>query len=109
MCKTVSFTRSVVFSFDGDNAGRRARRGAGRRLPFIPTCAPSSFVLAERHDDSYIRERGQEGFAGASKKRCQLTASCWKPYTDGCDLVSAETAPGQQCPPALGLLLAKVH
>jgi DNA primase len=47
--KLLRFTDSVVFSFDGDAAGRRAARKAlDGALPLPPTCAASSFCFCRQ-------------------------------------------------------------
>ena len=64
--KLFRFTDSVVFSFDGDGAGRRAARKAlDAALPFATDVRTVKFLFlpAEHDPDSYIREHGQEGFA----------------------------------------------
>ena len=63
--KIVRFTEGVVFSFDGDAAGRRA---AGRALEAsLPHATDSRsfkflFLPAEHDPDSYVRELGAEAF-----------------------------------------------
>ena len=66
--KLVRFTDSVVFSFDGDAAGRRA---AGRALEAsLPHAVDTRtfrflFLPAEHDPDSFVRERGAEAFEQA--------------------------------------------
>ncbi|KMZ12638.1 DNA primase [Candidatus Burkholderia humilis] len=58
-------TDTVVFSFDGDSAGRRAaRRGLEAALPHAADNRTIKFLfLPKEHDpDSYIREFGADGF-----------------------------------------------
>lgn len=58
-------TDSVVFSFDGDSAGRRAaRRALEAALPHAADSRTIKFLfLPKEHDpDSYIREFGTDGF-----------------------------------------------
>ena len=63
--KLVRFTDAVVFSFDGDAAGRRA---AGRALEAsLPHATDTRsfrflFLPAEHDPDSYVREFGAEAF-----------------------------------------------
>ena len=63
--KLVRFTDSVVFSFDGDAAGRRA---AGRALEAsLPHASDTRsfrflFLPAEHDPDSFVRELGAEAF-----------------------------------------------
>jgi len=91
--KLFRFTDSVVFSFDGDNAGRRAARKAlDAALPFATDVRTVKFLfLPSEHDpDSYIREHGQEGFADCVKKAVPLSRFMLEAAADGCDLDTAE-------------------
>ena len=93
--KLFRFTDSVVFSFDGDAAGRRA---AGRALEAAPAarerhCAAIRFLfLPPEHDpDSYVRELGADGVrAPASRRPCRCRASWSRRPREGCDLGTAE-------------------
>ena len=74
--KLFRFTDAVVFSFDGDAAGRRAARKALGRCPALcQRCANRQiplFLPAEHDPDSYIREHGTDGFAAMRQgKRCR--------------------------------------
>jgi DNA primase len=64
MCtKLFRFTDSVVFSFDGDAAGRRAARKAlDAALPYATDVRSIKFLfLPDEHDpDSFIRAQGKE-------------------------------------------------
>ena len=91
--KLFRFTDSVVFSFDGDNAGRRAARKAlDAALPFATDVRTVKFLfLPSEHDpDSYIREHGQDGFAACVKKAVPLSRFMLEAAADGCDLDTAE-------------------
>ena len=91
--KLFRFTDSVVFSFDGDNAGRRAARKAlDAALPFATDVRTVKFLfLPSEHDpDSYIREHGQDGFAECVKKAVPLSRFMLEAAADGCDLDTAE-------------------
>ncbi len=64
--KLMRQTDTVIFSFDGDSAGRRAARRA------LDACLPHAadnrtirflFLPAEHDPDSYVREFGTEGFS----------------------------------------------
>ena len=60
--KLFRFTDSVVFSFDGDSAGRRAARKAlDAALPFATDVRTVKFLFlpAEHDPDSFIREHRQ--------------------------------------------------
>jgi DNA primase len=64
--KLLRQTDVVIFSFDGDKAGRRAaRRALDACLPHVGDNKTIKFLfLPEEHDpDSYIRERGADAFA----------------------------------------------
>lgn len=91
--KLFRFTDAVVFSFDGDNAGRRAARKAlDAALPFATDVRTVKFLfLPSEHDpDSYIREHGQDGFAECVKKAVPLSRFMLEAAADGCDLDTAE-------------------
>jgi len=60
------FTDQVVFSFDGDAAGRRAaRRALEAALPWVTDTRRVRFLFlpAEHDPDSFIREHGADAFA----------------------------------------------
>ncbi|MDI1275399.1 DNA primase [Polaromonas sp.] len=91
--KLFRFTDSVVFSFDGDSAGRRAARKAlDAALPFASDVRSVKFLfLPQEHDpDSYIREHGQEGFAAYVAKAVPLSKFMLEAAGEGCDLDTAE-------------------
>ncbi|MEO8022323.1 DNA primase [Polaromonas sp.] len=91
--KLFRFTESVVFSFDGDSAGRRAARKAlDAALPFATDVRTVKFLfLPQEHDpDSYIREHGQEGFAAYVAKAVPLSKFMLEAAAEGCDLDTAE-------------------
>jgi DNA primase len=91
--KLFRFTDSVVFSFDGDGAGRRAARKAlDAALPFATDVRTVKFLFlpAEHDPDSYIREHGQEGFAAAVTKAVPLSRFMLDAAGEGCDLDTAE-------------------
>src|SRR4029077_17755755 len=63
--KLLRLTDELVFSYDGDSAGRKAAwRALEVRLPLAPDPKPIRFLFlpAEHDPDSYIREHGQEAF-----------------------------------------------
>lgn len=91
--KLFRFTDSVVFSFDGDSAGRRAARKAlDAALPFATDVRTVKFLfLPQEHDpDSYIREHGQEGFAAYVAKAVPLSKFMLEAAGEGCDMDTAE-------------------
>ncbi len=91
--KLFRFTDSVVFSFDGDGAGRRAARKAlDAALPFATDVRTVKFLfLPSEHDpDSYIREHGKEAFADYVSKAVPLSRFMLDAAAEGCDLDTAE-------------------
>ncbi len=91
--KLFRFTDAVVFSFDGDNAGRRAARKAlDCVLPFATDVRNVKFLfLPPEHDpDSYIRQFGKDAFARCVSEALPLSRFLIDAVREGCDLRSAE-------------------
>ena len=94
--KLFRFTDSVVFSFDGDAAGRTAsRRALDAALPFATDTRTIKFLFLptepKKHDpDSYIREFGPEAFARQVTEAAPLSRFLIDAAREGCDLSSAE-------------------
>lgn len=91
--KLFRFTDSVVFSFDGDAAGRRAARKAlDGALPYATDVRTVKFLfLPPEHDpDSYIREHGAEAFARFVRQAVPLSQFLVEASAEGCDLATAE-------------------
>src|SRR5512140_3980837 len=91
--KLFRFTASVVFSFDGDEAGRRAARKAlDGALPYASDVRSVKFLFlpAEHDPDSYIREHGPEAFARMVRQATPLSRFLIEAAREGCDLASAE-------------------
>jgi DNA primase len=91
--KLFRFTDSVVFSFDGDAAGRRAaRRALDGALPYASDVRSVKFLfLPTEHDpDSYIRENGREAFARCVSEAVPLSRFLIEAASDDCDLGTAE-------------------
>ena len=91
--KLFRFTDSVVFSFDGDAAGRRA---AGRALE---ACLPHAsdtrtvrflYLPAEHDPDSFVRELGSEAFEARIAQAVPLSRQVAESACDGKDLATAE-------------------
>jgi DNA primase len=91
--KLFRFTDSVVFSFDGDAAGRRAARKAlDGALPYATDVRTVKFLFlpAEHDPDSYIREHGQEAFATKVREAVPLSTFLVEASAEDCELGSAE-------------------
>ena len=91
--KLFRFTDAVVFSFDGDGAGRRAARKAlDAALPLATDTRSVKFLfLPPEHDpDSYIREHGADAFANFVKQAVLLSKFLIDAASADCDLSSAE-------------------
>lgn len=91
--KLFRFTDSVVFSFDGDAAGRRAARKAlDGALPYATDVRSVKFLfLPPEHDpDSYIREFGKEAFSRYVSEAVPLSRFLLDAAREGCDLNTAE-------------------
>ncbi len=91
--KLFRFTESVVFSFDGDKAGRRA---AGRALEAsLPHASDTRtirflFLPAEHDPDSYVREFGAAAFEQCVAQAVPLSRQLIEAAGEGCDLATAE-------------------
>ena len=91
--KLFRFTDSVVFSFDGDAAGRRAAHKAlDGALPYATDVRSVKFLFlpAEHDPDSYIRAFGKEGFARCIGEAVPLSRFLIDSAREGCDLNNAE-------------------
>jgi len=91
--KLFRFTDQVVFSFDGDAAGRRAAgRALEATLPHATDTRRISFLFlpAEHDPDSYIREHGPEAFEACVKQAVPLSRQVLEHAAVDCDMDSAE-------------------
>ena len=91
--KLLRFTESVVFSFDGDSAGRRAARKAlDGALPHATDTRSIKFLFlpAEHDPDSFIRANGTDAFARHVADAMPLSRFLVEAASDGCDLGTAE-------------------
>jgi DNA primase len=91
--KLFRFTDSVVFSFDGDAAGRRAAgRALEASLPHAGDTRSVRFLfLPPEHDpDSYVRQHGAEAFERCVAEAVPLSRQIAEASGDGCNLDDAE-------------------
>ncbi len=91
--KLFRFTDAVVFSFDGDAAGRRAARKAlDAALPYATDVRNVKFLFlpAEHDPDSFIREHGEEAFKRYVSEAVPLSRFLIDSARGGCDLNSFE-------------------
>jgi DNA primase len=91
--KLFRFTDSVVFSFDGDGAGRRAARKAlDAALPLATDTRSVKFLFlpAEHDPDSFVRANGEAAFAQCVKEAVPLSRFLIEAAGADCDLSTAE-------------------
>ena len=91
--KLFRFTDAVVFSFDGDGAGRRAARKAlDGALPYATDVRSIKFLFlpAEHDPDSFIRAHGREAFARYVSEATPLSRFLIESAREGLDLNTAE-------------------
>ena len=91
--KLFRFTDAVVFSFDGDAAGRRAAaRALEAALPHATDLRQVRFLfLPPEHDpDSYVRELGAAAFERAVEQAVPLSRQLVTQAGDDTDLSTAE-------------------
>ena len=93
VAKLFRFTESVVFSFDGDAAGRRAAaRALEAALPHATDLRSIRFLFlpAEHDPDSYVRELGAAAFEKAVSEAVPLSEQLLAHAAADCDLATAE-------------------
>ena len=91
--KLFRFTDSVVFSFDGDGAGRRAAaRALEAALPHASDMRNVRFLfLPPEHDpDSFVRELGAAAFEAAVAEAVPLSRQLIEQAAEDGDLTTAE-------------------
>ncbi len=91
--KLFRFTDSVVFSFDGDAAGRRAAaRALEAALPHATDLRNVKFLfLPPEHDpDSFVRQLGAEAFRAVVASAVPLSRQLIELAAEGQDLETAE-------------------
>jgi DNA primase len=91
--KLFRFTDAVVFSFDGDAAGRRAARKAlDGALPYASDVRSVKFLFlpAEHDPDSFIREHGADAAGESVGSAMPLSRFVIEVAREGCDLDTAE-------------------
>jgi len=114
--KLMRQTDAVVFSFDGDAAGRRAaRRALEACLPHVADNKAIRFLFlpAEHDPDSYVREEGTEAFAAQVRDAMPLSRFLLQAVTEDLDMrqpegrarAQYEAKPLLQAMPAGGLRL----
>ncbi len=83
----------IIFSFDGDAAGKRAAwRALENALPLVADGKTFQFLfLPEEHDpDTYVREFGKEGFENAERNAMPLSRFLVQHLSADLDLDTAE-------------------
>jgi DNA primase len=93
VAKLFRFTDHVVFSFDGDAAGRRAAgRALEAALPHASDLRTVRFLfLPPEHDpDSFVREHGAAAFEQQVAAAVPLSRMLLQTAQEGCDLTLAE-------------------
>ena len=91
--KLFRFTDHVVFSFDGDGAGRRAAiKALAVAIPFATDTRTAKFLtLPPEHDpDSYIRKHGADAFRRFVSDATPLSRFLIEAARDGQDLATME-------------------
>ncbi|MFT5548373.1 MAG: DNA primase [Gammaproteobacteria bacterium] len=86
-------SKSLIFCFDGDNAGKKAAwRSLEQCLTSLKEGRIARFLfLPEGHDpDSYIQEFGQQAYLGEIDKAATLSEFLFDTLTAECDISSPE-------------------
>ncbi|MBK6865257.1 MAG: DNA primase [Ideonella sp.] len=91
--KLFRFTDAVMFSFDGDAAGRKAAgRALEAALPHATDTRSVRFLfLPPEHDpDSFVRAQGAPAFERLIAQAVPLSRQLVEAAREGCDMASAE-------------------
>jgi DNA primase len=91
--KLVRFSEAVVFSFDGDAAGRRAAgRALDASLPHATDTRSFRFLFlpAEHDPDTYVREHGAQAFEELIAQAVPLSRQIVALAGEGLDFATAE-------------------
>ncbi len=91
--KLFRFTDTVVFSFDGDSAGRRAAHKALEgALPYASDTRSIKFLFlpAEHDPDSFVRAHGSDAFARHIDAALPLSRFLVEAASEQCDLGTSE-------------------
>ena len=91
--KLLRLTDELVFSFDGDAAGRKAAwRALEVSLPLAADAKPIRFLFLPEEDDpdTYIRKHGKEAFERLVREAPTLSAFLLAELRAGADLGTAE-------------------
>ena len=118
--KLLRVTHQIVFSFDGDKAGRKAAwRALQSCLPLLRDDVTMRFLFlpAEHDPDSFVREHGTEAFREALRQAQPLSSFLFETLERDHDLQHAEgrahcvreATPLLQAMPACGLRLQLVR
>lgn len=93
VAKLFRFTEQIVFSFDGDAAGRRAAaRALQAALPHLNEKRSARFLfLPSEHDpDSFVRELGAEAFEAQVERALTASGYLLELAQEGCRLDAPE-------------------
>jgi DNA primase len=93
VAKLLRLADELVFSFDGDNAGRKAAwRALEVGLPMATDAKPLRFLFLPDGDDpdSYIRKHGKEAFEQLVREAPTLSSFLLGELRAGVDLATAE-------------------
>lgn len=91
--KLMRHTDRIVFSFDGDNAGRSAaRRALEASLPLVSDTKSVAFLfLPPEHDpDSYVREYGRQAFEELVERAMPMSEFLMQEIVAGNDMDTME-------------------